>query len=275
MPEGSILPGEPASVLGRQREERAHRDNVDQAVALELAQRLAIRLGVDARLIKPCIASIGPQQEGLRHETCFVLAVALLQTGAQRDLILQYLGSWAERCDQPPKTTHPFTFKEVAVTLRSAECLRRSGSLRGHGCRSLSLFCPYGGYEHHTECSFVRSLYRAKPQTATLVGALNVASGHPAPDLWRSPQQIRRRWLMAVLAKLEVLRGRSGGLLITSSRELAYHSRCPRSTVQRDLRAMRDAGWIDYTPGLPRLQTAGQPPRGSSIRRLPVPGVTP
>jgi hypothetical protein len=242
-------------------------DAVRDLLAEEMRASTARRLALDARLVKPCVAMIPPQGQGQRSRVCHILAVELLKAGAAVEGAAAYLGEWASNCAQPPAADHPYTSRDVESTVRGVGKLQTKEGLRGYGCRDLEDWCAYGGYEQRHLCPYYRSLSKAKAENASLVGALDIAR-QDAPSTWSQNQTLRRRWLMVVIAGLEVLRGRPGGLLITTQSELSWRATIPRKTVGRDLAAMAEAGWIDYTPGLSRRETAGRAPVGSAIRRL-------
>lgn len=247
-------------------------DGLDAELVEAMRERMAERLGLDVRNIKPCVATLPPQEGGRRGEFCRVLAVELLRAGASKEVCLAYLGGWAEDCCQPPRAPHEFAPPEVASILKSALSTQERGGLRGYGCKTgpLAEVCPYGGGRPGmARCPFLAGRRRPprREPMATLLGAYNVARRHSVPAEWTPQQAVRRRFLMMAIAALEVAKNYGGGQLFTSGRELAYHAQVPRTTVGRDLVAMRHAGWIEYEPGRSRREP-GDLPRGARIRRL-------
>lgn len=231
-------------------------------------EQLAQRLGVDVAKVRPCVAMIPPQPEGLRGQFARVLAVEYLRAGAAEGVVTALLGEWASQCAQPPRAAvHPFTAREVASTVKSAA--RRKETLRGYGCDTgpLAEACPYPAGK--AECPYIlgRRRPRRRESFKGLVSAFNLCRGHRAPATWRAAQTIRRKFLLLAFAALETAKGYSGGELITSHREIAFQAGIPLSTVRRDLWAMKSAGWIEYTPGRSRAEI-GDLPRGARIRRL-------
>jgi hypothetical protein len=238
-----------------------------------LRQILAEKLGVDVALIKPCVACIGPQEEGHRGAVCYALAVEYLRTGASPDVVTAVLGEWAGRCAQPPRAREAFTARDVASAIKGAVQKQKTVGLRGHGCKRgvLGEMCPYGGGERGMAvCPYIRRNRRPpkRDRITTLLGTHNLARAHKPGPGWKPGQTVRRRYLLIVIGALETAKGQAGVELITSSRELAYAAGYERSTVRRDLKAMAAAGWIEYTPGLSRKDQGQGLARGARIRRL-------
>lgn len=267
---GSVAPGRDAKPVAANIV--THGEGLDAALLDTMRERMAERLGLDVRNVRPCVAAIRPQEEGRRGEFCRVLAVELLRAGASKEVCLAYLGGWAEDCCQPPRASQKFAPSEVASIVKSALKTQRHGGLRGYGCKTgpLAEICPYGGgTQGMGVCPSIAQRRRPakRERIATLPGAWNLARQHMAPLQWTGQQTVRRRFLMMAIAALEVGKNYGGGQLFTSVRELAYQTGIPRSTVARDLVAMRDAGWVEYEPGRNRREP-GDLPRGARIRRL-------
>jgi hypothetical protein len=263
IPRDELLKGAPAWEAAGWDEERVQ----------FLCEILAERLGGDIALIKPCVACIGPQEEGCRGAVCYVLAVEYLRTGAPPEVVTAILGEWASRCFQPPRASHSFTPRDVASIVKSVVQKHKTVELRGYGCKRGTLrdACPYGGGERGMAvCPYIRRNRRPpkRDRIATLLGAYNLARAHKPGVGWKPSQTLRRRYLMMVIGALEAAKGWAGVELITSGRELECAVGCSRSTVYGDLRAMAAAGWIEYTPGLSRTHQGGGLPRGARTRRL-------
>jgi hypothetical protein len=242
--------------------------DMDLALVDVARERMADRLNLDLHLVRPCVALLPPQAEGQRGAAAHVLAVELLRAGVNEQTVLAEVGAFASRCDQPPKATHKVGPTDVRAVVRSAVRTQKRGGLRGYGCKTgiLAAICPYASI---ADCAFI--VKRRRPQKrdaiANLLGAFNLARQHRPPRTWTAEQIIRRKWLLMVVAALEVAKGYGGGVLITTDRELEFQSGVPRSTIQRDLRAMAAAGWIEYTPGRSRREP-GDLPAGAHVRRL-------
>lgn len=222
---------------------------LEEALTHEQRQRMAERYGVHALAVKPCVATIGPQPEGMRAHYCHILAVEMLRAGATRDRVSIERGRWAETCDQPPRrASHPFTSRDVEATVKSVARRREVGGLRGYGCATLESICVYDG--DRKACDYRRRLRKPRRERASLLSVLDLNRWLRAPAQWRPSQEQRRRWLMLDIAALEVVRGYPGGNLITSEAELAWRAGSNRRTVHRDLEAMASAAWIGFSPGI-------------------------
>lgn len=243
---------------------------INPAVAQQLREDLARKLGLTVELIKPCVASIPPQPEGTRSKWAFVLAVELLRAGASPENTREYLASWVRLCEQPPAARHAFTARDLDSTIRSALSKQQSVGLRGYGCDGeLQQYCPYG--EARKTCCPYLARNRRPPQRdkiTTLLGAWNLAKGHWIPAHWKPAVVLRRKFLLMGIGALEAAKGFPGGELITSVRELEHETKIARSTLRRDLPEMHKAGWVFYEPGLSRRELGEGPPRGARIRRL-------
>lgn len=249
---------------------------------------MADRLGIEPRLVKPCVALIHGIEEGQREQYAFALAIELVKAGASEDAVLGYLGHFAEHCEQPPVANGRFPLSEAVAQGRKVLRMRdRRRRIRGFGCgvqghSPLLRFCPYNAPDGRLSCPYIQGIRKApkRESIAGLVGTFSTLRQLPIPEEWawsekgrKLPSQVvsamvtRRRFLWAWIGALEAAKGHAGREYIGSVDELAYHVGGKRRTIVADLAAMEAAGWIAQTKGS-RGDHADMPRKGRVIRRL-------